>query len=82
MKKRILSIILVISCLLLITGCGKKDSGSEQESVQGDEAAQEEAVSGEEPSDDAFFLCSALHICTINSNGTTLMSGRKETMRT
>ena len=46
MKKRILSIILVISCLLLITGCGKKDSASEQESVQGDEAAQEEAVSG------------------------------------
>ena len=32
--------------------------------------------------DYAFFLCSALHICTINSNGTTLMSGRKETMRT
>lgn len=52
MKKRILSILLVISCLLLITGCGKKDSGSEQESVQGDEAVQEEAVSGEETSDD------------------------------
>ena len=52
MKKRILSIILVISCLLLITGCGKKDSGSEQESVQGDEAAQEEAVSGADAQDE------------------------------